>query len=144
MIRLLTHPIPTPLPSAICLSFAVFLCVAGELTDMRGGRGVCGKPYLIYNHSILSGARKGPPGLVTGIWFIIPPYSVLQLASTLGLTHIAPHPPLYHVLFTWSCLNSYLVPRIQAEEKAIQRKKGSTFVFYVTKPVWWGKQLYSS
>ncbi len=30
MIRLLAHPLPPPLPSWTCLSFSVFLCVAGR------------------------------------------------------------------------------------------------------------------
>ncbi len=48
---------PTPSQSRsrqqLSLSFSVFLCVAGELIDMRGGRGGG-------NHSILSGAKKVP------------------------------------------------------------------------------------
>jgi hypothetical protein len=41
MIRLLAHPLPTPhLPYASCLSFSVFLCVAGRAsTDGREGVG---------------------------------------------------------------------------------------------------------
>jgi hypothetical protein len=69
MTRLLSHPIPIPLPSAICLSFSVFLCVAGELSLLTGeGEGGVREANLIFkSFNILYGAKKGPPGLVTGI-----------------------------------------------------------------------------
>ncbi len=40
MIRLPAHPLPFPLPSASCIFFSVFLCVAGGAT--AGGGGVRG------------------------------------------------------------------------------------------------------
>jgi hypothetical protein len=39
IILLLPHPLTPPLPSEICLSFSVFLCVAGRASWREWGRG---------------------------------------------------------------------------------------------------------
>ncbi len=45
MIRLLTHPLPPPLPSASCPSFSFFLAFCMTVTG-EGWEGMCEKPTL--------------------------------------------------------------------------------------------------
>ncbi len=75
MIWLLFRPIP-PLPSASCLSFSVFLCVAGQAywreSGGEGGRGGAKsyhheKAWFSINHSILTSRLHSSPFAVKNL-----------------------------------------------------------------------------
>ncbi len=113
------HPNPAPV-SNLSLFLSLPWVSPASLLTWEGGRGGG-------NHSILSGAQKRSPRLSNrDMIHHTPIFCPAACFDPIGLTHIAPHPPLYHVFLTWCSLSSYLVPRNQTEEKVIKRNKGAT------------------
>jgi hypothetical protein len=88
------HPLPPPLPSASCVFFSVFLCVAGR-AYWRGGGGGSGwraksheKAWPSINHSILSRYRIG--GLFTSDfkgWLFCCKFTVTRVYCTFYHIH---------------------------------------------------------